>query len=36
MDADLFRFDRIRAPAGGPFSLFAIEAAGCATPAGRR
>lgn len=25
MDADLFRFDRIWAAAGGPFSLFAIE-----------
>ena len=27
MDADLFRFDRIWAAAGGPFSLFAIEPA---------
>ena len=25
MDADLFRFDRVWAAAGGPFSLFAIE-----------
>ena len=27
MDADLFRFDRIWAAAGGPFSLFTIEPA---------
>ena len=27
MDADLFRFDRVWAAAGSPFSVFAIEPA---------